>query len=199
VGDPGRLEQPVEGAATVGVPVAQVVHELFGVLVEQGIVDVVGSLGPVEEPVDLGLVVGRHDERRVVPGVHDPTLGQDAVDPQALGGVDVVVLVDDLFAVLVADVVDGEGRLVDEGHEAVDALGNAGEVLRPAERAPADPVRTAGATLPTRVDHAHRRCTTARRLRTDHPSGALPATSPRADLTVPGSGARGGPGTARSG
>ena len=91
----------------------------------------------VEELVDL---VARRTARR--PGVVPshawtmPSLGEHAVDGEALGGLDVLVLVGDLLAVVVTDVGDGERRLVDERHDAVDALDDAGDVLRAAQRAP---------------------------------------------------------------
>ena len=134
-------------------------------------------LGPVEELVDLGLVVGRHDERRVVPCVDDAALGQDAVDREPLGGVDVVVLVGDLLAVLVADVVDGRAAAGRRG-----ARGSR-RTRRRRRGTPSRTARTSGSRPDGRRHpvHAGRSCPSALHhdAQTTHrsPERALTATS----------------------
>ena len=87
VGDALGLEPAVELGAPVGVPVGEVVDDLLGVLVEEGVVDVGGRPRPlggaVEEPVDLVLVVGGDDERGALPGVDDAGVGEHPVDARS--------------------------------------------------------------------------------------------------------------------
>ena len=113
------------------VPVGQVVRDLFGLAVEEGV-----AIGFVDQTIRLLLVLFANDERRPVPRVCDAVVAEQRVDREPLHRFELVELVRDLLFVLVAQLFERDRPTVGQGHQTVSALEHALDILRPAQCTP---------------------------------------------------------------